>query len=217
MAQHFTRASPYLQLTAKQLASRDTKGWSYPLWGYVLGCIGVACVCLFNGFITALLQKRERRMIAEKGDLENGVVVGVPIDGTSPDSMAKEPHMMSESYAPVPSTSKRLVVTKETDADTTTLATLESQKNASLPTKMKRVFQKFGKGKNHDYAASVTVVNTSATNTTARNSVGSQARGDWKGDSKAPSVYKADEEHGDHIDHIAVSRPHGDADTIARV
>lgn len=98
MAQHFTRASPYLQQTAKQLASRDTKGWSYPLWAYVVGCIGVACVCLFNAFITALIEKRERRKIAEKGDLEKGVVVGVPIDGTNPDSMAKEPHMMSESF-----------------------------------------------------------------------------------------------------------------------
>lgn len=44
-----------------------------------------------------MLEKRERRKIGEKGDLENGVVVGVPIDGTNPDSMAKEPHMMSES------------------------------------------------------------------------------------------------------------------------
>lgn len=82
---------------------------------------------------------------------------------------------------------------------------------------MKRVFQKFGKGRTTDEDNSVTVFDTSATNTTARNSVGSQARGDLKGDSKAPPVYKADEVHGDHIDHIAVSRPHGDADTIARV
>lgn len=51
--------------------------------------------------------------MAEKGDLENGVVVGVPIDGTNPDSMAKEPYMMSESYRPVPSISKKLVVTKQ--------------------------------------------------------------------------------------------------------
>ena len=63
---------------------------------------------------------------------------------------------------------------------------------------MKRVFQKFGKGENHD-DASVTVVDTSATNTTARNSVGS--------DFKAPEVYREEMTHKDHVDHIAVSRP----------
>ena len=138
--------------------------------------------------------------MAEKGDLENGVVVGVPIDGTNPDSMAKEPYMMSESYPPVPSISKKLVVTKQnkTDADTTTLATLESQNNSSLPMKMKRVFQKFGKGKNHADAASVTVVNTSATNTTARNSVCSQARG---------GVGEKDQKQAYELDSVAVSRP----------
>lgn len=64
---------------------------------------------------------------------------------------------------------------------------------------MKRVFQKFGKGKSHHDDASVTVVDTSATNTTARNSVGS--------DSKAPEVYREEVTHQDHVDRIAVSRP----------
>lgn len=59
---------------------------------------------------------------------------------------------------------------------------------------MKRVFQKFGKGKNHDD----TVVNTSATNTTARNSVGSQARGD---------VWQDDQKQAYELDSVAVSRP----------
>lgn len=64
--------------------------------------------------------------------------------------------------------------------------------------KMKRVFQKFGKGKNHADAASVTVVNTSATNTTARNSVCSQARG---------GVWEKDQKQAYELDSVAVSRP----------
>lgn len=81
---------------------------------------------------------------------------------------------------------------------------------------MKRVFQKFGKGKATDVDSSVTVCDTSATNTTARNSVGSQTKGDWKDESKAPSVYRADEVHENNIDHVAVSRPRGDPDEIMR-
>lgn len=92
---------------------------------------------------------------------------------------------------------------------------IESERKTNLPTKMKRIFQKLGKGKATDVDSNVTVYNTSATNTTARNSVGSQARGDWK-ESKAPSVYRADEVHEDHIDHVAVSRPRGDPDEIMR-
>ena len=92
MASSFTRASPYLQQTAKQLATRDSGSWTYPLWAYVVGCIGVACVCAFNGFITAMIEKRAVRKRTEK-DLEAGSLEQVPTDGTFPDSMAKGPHM----------------------------------------------------------------------------------------------------------------------------
>lgn len=92
MASTDTRTSPYLQQTAKHLASRDPKSWTYPLWAYVVGCIGVACICLFNGYVSALVEKRDVRKRTEK-DLEAGILPQVPSDGTFPDYMAKGPDM----------------------------------------------------------------------------------------------------------------------------
>lgn len=92
MASTYTRASPYLQQTAKQLASRDVKSWTYPIWAYVVGCVGVACICLLNGYISALVEKRTVRKKTEK-DLEAGILTQGPTDGTFSDSMAKGPHM----------------------------------------------------------------------------------------------------------------------------
>lgn len=87
---------------------------------------------------------------------------------------------------------------------------LETERKVSLPAKMKRVFQKFAKAKaNQDDA--------SATATTTRNRVGSQARGDWKCDSKGAEVIKAKEVQQDGT---TVSRPErclsGDHDAITR-
>lgn len=149
--------------TLNHLASRDDgeKKWSFPIWGYVIGCIGIAAYCFLVGFVYSMLNRWGAHRLAQKGgDPEALAHVETAGSGFTFKTMFKGPGAQQNEDASV----------------------LETDQKTSMPTKVKRVFQKFGRGRVADDTPSMTMVGTSATNTVGRNS------GEW---SAEPPMYVA--------------------------